>query len=232
MHRPSREFTRRWSLRLSLVGAGMAFGAIMPLIGPADERLFLALHKLGDGPVALRRARPAHAQLHPGGLAASIVAACSGRRLALVVAWSLSCSGLFSDMLVQLVYLVLRPPAARGDPGRPGHAPPRAHNWAQIASFPSGHLVVTTAMAVAAMALVPALRGPLWAYVGLIALTRITFGAHFPMDVLVGGAFGYVVGRFAAGFPTRWARCAERWRGRFRWPSTCLARAPAARGGR
>jgi membrane-associated phospholipid phosphatase len=48
------------------------------------------------------------------------------------------------------------------------------------------------------MSAVPALRTPLWGYVGLIALTRITFGAHFPLDVVAGLVFGAVVGRFCA----------------------------------
>jgi len=59
-------------------------------------------------------------------------------------------------------------------------------------------VAVTTAMAVAAMAAVPALRGPLWVYVGAVALTRMTFGAHFPLDVAAGGFFGYEVGLFSA----------------------------------
>jgi membrane-associated phospholipid phosphatase len=70
--------------------------------------------------------------------------------------------------------------------------------WAHIASFPSGHLVVTTAIAVAGMSIVPQLRGLLWLYVGAIALTRITFGAHFPLDVVAGVIFGYEAGRFSA----------------------------------
>jgi membrane-associated phospholipid phosphatase len=48
---------------------------------------------------------------------------------------------------------------------------------------------------------VPALRAPMWIYVGVIAMTRIVFGAHFPMDVIVGLAFGYVVGRSSAALP-------------------------------
>jgi membrane-associated phospholipid phosphatase len=73
-------------------------------------------------------------------------------------------------------------------------------SWANLPSFPSGHLAVTTAMAVAAMSAVPALRTPLWLYVGAIAITitRITFGAHFPLDVVAGAFFGYEVGRFSA----------------------------------
>jgi membrane-associated phospholipid phosphatase len=121
-------------------------------------------------------------------------------RMMAVAAVTLIFAGLFSDLLVQAVYLVYDRP--RPEEILEGQfVPTPGHNWAEIASFPSGHLVVTTALAVAAMSLVPALRGPMWIYVGLIALTRIVFGAHFPMDVVVGLAFGYVVGRFSAALP-------------------------------
>ena len=52
-------------------------------------------------------------------------------------------------------------------------------------------------MAAAATAL-PVLRRPLIAYVALVALTRVMFGAHFPLDVLVGTALGYEFGTFSA----------------------------------
>jgi membrane-associated phospholipid phosphatase len=71
-------------------------------------------------------------------------------------------------------------------------------SWAHLASFPSGHLIVTAAMAAAAASAVPALRRPLLGYVALVALTRVIFGAHFPLDVLVGGVVGYEIGVFAA----------------------------------
>ena len=71
-------------------------------------------------------------------------------------------------------------------------------SWAHLASFPSGHLIVTAAMAAAAASAVPALRRPLLGYVALVALTRVMFGAHFPLDVLVGGLVGYELGVFAA----------------------------------
>ena len=53
-------------------------------------------------------------------------------------------------------------------------------------------------MAAAAAAALPALRKPLLAYVVMIALTRVLFGAHFPIDVLVGAVMGYELGLFAA----------------------------------
>ncbi len=71
-------------------------------------------------------------------------------------------------------------------------------SWAHLASFPSGHLIVTSAMAAAAASAVPALRRPLLGYVVLVALTRVMFGAHFPIDVLVGGVVGYELGVFTA----------------------------------
>jgi membrane-associated phospholipid phosphatase len=71
-------------------------------------------------------------------------------------------------------------------------------SWAHLASYPSGHLIVTAAMAAAAAAALPALRKPLFAYVVMIGLTRVLFGAHFPIDVLVGAVMGYEIGTFAA----------------------------------
>jgi membrane-associated phospholipid phosphatase len=43
----------------------------------------------------------------------------------------------------------------------------------------------------------PALRIPGFVYLGAIAVTRITFGAHFPLDVAVGTVVGWQVGLFA-----------------------------------
>ena len=56
--------------------------------------------------------------------------------------------------------------------------------------------MVTAAMGAAAASAVPLLRRPLLAYVGVIAVTRVLFGAHFPIDVVVGAALGYELGLF------------------------------------
>jgi membrane-associated phospholipid phosphatase len=53
-------------------------------------------------------------------------------------------------------------------------------------------------MAAAAASAVPSMRRPLLAYVALVALTRVIFGAHFPLDVLVGAVVGHELGIFAA----------------------------------
>lgn len=71
-------------------------------------------------------------------------------------------------------------------------------SWSHIASFPSGHLMVTAAMAGAAGSALARLRPLLLGYVGVIALTRVTFGAHFPIDVVVGALLGYQLGVFSA----------------------------------
>jgi membrane-associated phospholipid phosphatase len=69
-------------------------------------------------------------------------------------------------------------------------------SWAHIASYPFGHLIVTTAMAAAAAAAAPLLRRPLTIYVAAVGFTRVLFGAHFPVDVVVGAALGYELGLF------------------------------------
>jgi membrane-associated phospholipid phosphatase len=202
VHRPSREFSRLWSKRLSiLVGVTIAFGAIMPLLGPLDERLFLAINGLGDGPPWLYEALDPHTRNYVlMSLVALIAASFMGVRMALVTAVMVTFAGLFSDLLVQAAYLAYDRPRPE-EVLSAQFSLAEGRHWSHIASFPSGHLVVTTAIAVAAMSLVPALRTPMWIYVGLIAFTRIAFGAHFPMDVAVGLAFGYVVGRFSAWLP-------------------------------
>jgi len=43
----------------------------------------------------------------------------------------------------------------------------------------------------------PLLRLPAFAYLAAVAVTRITFGAHFPLDVVVGTIVGWQVGLFA-----------------------------------
>ena len=63
--------------------------------------------------------------------------------------------------------------------------------WADIGSDPSGHLLVTTAMAAAAAAAVRALRGPLLAYVGALWPHPPVVWCPCPIDVLVGAAFGH-----------------------------------------
>jgi membrane-associated phospholipid phosphatase len=52
-----------------------------------------------------------------------------------------------------------------------------------------------TALAAAAAFAFPRLRKPLWAYVLLMAYSRVLFGAHFPLDTAAGILVGYVSAR-------------------------------------
>ena len=54
-------------------------------------------------------------------------------------------------------------------------------------------------MVAAAATALPKLRAPLLVYLGAVALTRVLFGAHFPLDVIVGAMLGWETGLFAAG---------------------------------
>ncbi len=61
--------------------------------------------------------------------------------------------------------------------------------------FPSGHVAVAFALAVVAFPYLP----PRWRVVTMVlaatvALTRIYFGAHFPLDVVGGAALGIAIG--------------------------------------
>jgi membrane-associated phospholipid phosphatase/MFS family permease len=197
-------FARRWAIRFALlVAATLGVGVLAPLLQPADERLFLEVNSLGGGPEWLRDALDPHTRNYVLlCLAATVGAAFYGRRAAIGAAVATTVAALWSDVLVQLVYMLYvrdRPEEVLGAQAllvEGGH-------WAHIASFPSGHMVVTTAIVVAGMAAVPWLRAPFWLYCGVIGLTRITFGAHFPLDVVAGMAFGYPVGVFAYELVTR-----------------------------
>jgi membrane-associated phospholipid phosphatase len=52
-------------------------------------------------------------------------------------------------------------------------------------------MAVITAIAATAWFAIPQLRGILLAYVAVNAVTRVAFGAHFPLDVIAGVALGY-----------------------------------------
>jgi membrane-associated phospholipid phosphatase/MFS family permease len=197
---PGRAFGRLWSGRLAALVAGtLLLAACTPLLAGLDHRGFTAINALGAGPTWVYEALDPHSRNYVLLCLLAVVTAAAvrggragGTALAVLVA------ALFSDVLVQAVYLLYDRPRPEEVLSSAQVLLVEGRSWAHIASFPSGHLVVTTAIAVAAMSAVPRLRGLLWAYVAAIALTRITFGAHFPLDVAAGLVFGAVVGRFSA----------------------------------
>ncbi len=98
-------------------------------------------------------------------------------------------AGIIAYAMVQLCWALWERP-------RPeevlGTLPANSHRFAGLPSFPSGHVAVTTAIVATVGSLVPALRVVLWGYVLIIGVTRISYGAHFPSDVIAGFVMGYL----------------------------------------
>jgi dolichol-phosphate mannosyltransferase len=192
---------RAWTPRLSaLILAVIALGAAMPVVQPLDNALMLAINGLGDGPEWLYQALDPHTRNYILLLSATVIAAAVtmrrpryvlGAALGVVLAAYLAGAAL---EVVKLFIERARPEEVLGGQIELSHG----RSWAHLASFPSGHLIVTSAMAAAAASAIPALRRPLLVYVALVALTRVMFGAHFPIDVAVGAVVGYELGVFAA----------------------------------
>ena len=105
-------------------------------------------------------------------------------------------AGVFADLVLEVLQVTFdrpRPEEALGAEALRSHG----RHWSHIPSFPSGHLIVTTALVAAAATMAPLLRVPAFTYLAAIAVTRITFGAHFPLDVAVGTIVGWQVGLFS-----------------------------------
>ena len=191
---------REWAPR---IGLGMLLAwtvaAAMPLLGPLDEDLFLAINALGDGPEWLYQALDPHSRnylLLAGAATLAVLAATRRLRYAGGALLAMAFAGVFSDLVLEVLQLGFdrpRPEEALGAEVQRSHG----RHWAHIPSFPSGHLIVTTALVSAAIALAPKLRVPALVYLVAVAVTRITFGAHFPLDVLLGAIIGWQVGFFS-----------------------------------
>jgi MFS family permease/membrane-associated phospholipid phosphatase len=192
---------RGWTPRLAtLLLAVIALGAALPVLQPLDNALELAINGLGDGPEWLYQALDPHTRNYILLTATTVIAAAitlRRPRYVLGAALGVLLAAYLAGAALEVVKVFIeraRPEEVLGAQVQLSHG----RSWAHLASYPSGHLIVTTAMAAAAASAVPALRRPLIAYVALVALTRVTFGAHFPIDVLVGAVLGRELGVFAA----------------------------------
>lgn len=225
-----------WWLRLLAgIGAVLAIAAALPLLDGADAALFTSMNRLGDGPEWIYQTLDPHSRNYALIVAATAavlaIGVARGRgRAGLILggAVAVTASAFLSDLFLEVFQLLVdrpRPEEALGDSVLLSHD----RTWAHIPSFPSGHLIVTTAMVVTAAAVAPVLRPVLWLYVAAVAVTRVVFGAHYPLDVVVGIAFGYEAGLFsvalgrAAGLLPAWVDV-----GHARLPALRPRRSPVA----
>jgi membrane-associated phospholipid phosphatase/predicted MFS family arabinose efflux permease len=202
------EVAREWAPRIGLgMLAAWAVAAALPLLAPLDERLFVAINHLGDGPEWLYQALDPHSRnymLLAGAAALAVLLGSRRLRFAGGALLAMVFAGVFSDLVLEVVQLGVdrpRPEEALGAEAMRSHG----RHWGHIPSFPSGHLIVTTALVSAAAAMARRLRPALFLYLAAVAVTRIAFGAHFPLDVLLGTILGWQVGLFSVAL-TRAAR--------------------------
>jgi membrane-associated phospholipid phosphatase len=189
-----------WLPRIGLtVLLALSVAAALPLLSELDEQLFLAINGLGDGPEWLYQTLDPHGRNYMLLTAVATLAVLfSTRSLRFAVGATIAMlfAGVFADLVMQVVQLAVdrpRPEEALGADVLRSHD----RHWGHIPSFPSGHLVVTSALVTAAAVLAPPLRAVLLTYLAAVAFTRMTFGAHFPLDVAVGAVIGTTVGRFS-----------------------------------
>jgi membrane-associated phospholipid phosphatase len=185
---------RQWSPRtLAVLGGTVAIGAALPALQPLDEAAFLAINHLGDGPEWVYQALDPHTRNYVllFTLAVLGTAIVTRRpRYALGAGVAVVLAGYLAGVALEFVKVFVdRPRPEEVLAGEAWISHDRA--WSHIASYPSGHLIVTTALATVAALTVPKLRSPLVVYVAAVGLTRVLFGAHFPLDVVVGAALGY-----------------------------------------
>jgi undecaprenyl-diphosphatase len=181
------------------IALAWAVAAALPLLAGADEALFLAVNGLGDGPEWLYQALDPHSRnylLLAAGAAVAVLLGTRSLRFAAGAVLAMLFAGVFADVVLEIIQFAIdrpRPEEALGAEVARSHD----RHWAAIPSFPSGHLIVTTALVVAASRMAPRLGYVVFPYLAAIAITRMTFGAHFPLDVVLGTIAGWQVGTFA-----------------------------------
>ncbi len=192
---PSRGWLVRWAGSLAgLYAAVLATGLLVAAttLQELDKALFQAVNAFGPGPEPIFELLEAPARNYVLLIAVPLGAAilAGPRRIPGVLAAEVA-AGTLAIVLLQAVYALYDRP-------RPSEVFDGAevvlaygHNWARIEAFPSGHMAVITALAATAWFAFPRLRYPLMGYVALNAVTRVLFGAHFPIDVVAGIVLGY-----------------------------------------
>jgi membrane-associated phospholipid phosphatase len=193
--RPSRAWALRWTASLAvLYSVILGTGVLVAGTGlqAVDETLFRWVNALGPGPALLFEVLEDPERNYPllGALilgAALVTRAVAIRRL---IALELVAATL-AIALLEAMYLVFDRPRPVEVFDRAEIALAEGRDWAGIESFPSGHMAVVTALAATAWFAIPKLRWILVGYIVLNGVTRVSFGAHFPADVLAGTLLGY-----------------------------------------
>jgi membrane-associated phospholipid phosphatase len=83
--------------------------------------------------------------------------------------------------------------ARRPRPDLPG-LPPLVHTMSNR-SYPSAHATTSAAAAMGLSRVLPA--APVWVVAGLLALSRLYLGVHYPSDTVAGFALGVAVAELA-----------------------------------
>jgi MFS family permease len=195
----------RWPARLAAAtAAAIGIGYALPLLQPVDNELFVAVNGMGDGPEWLYDLLDPHARNYVLLVLLAVVGTAivyRRARYAAGAAVAVVLAGYSAGAVLNFIKLFgdrARPEEVLGDQVLLTHG----RTWAEIASYPSGHLIVTAALVTATAAILPRLRPVLYTYLAAIALTRITFGAHFPIDVVVGAVLGREFALFSVALAT------------------------------
>jgi MFS family permease len=178
----------------------LAFGllASVPVLGVlvahtelqhVDKVLYRPINDLGPGHDLIWRALDPHMRNYLILLGVAVVAAVVTRRPTLQVLGRVGGGALLSWGLLDVVHFVYDRPRPE-EVLEPGEISLNGHHWANLNSFPSGHMALTAALGVGIALAFPRLRALMWSYVVLVAFTRVMFGAHFPLDVVAGTAMG------------------------------------------
>ncbi len=157
----------------------------------ADEQLFLWIHgivgDLGDGPLVYLTELGSLYAMVALGIALWVT---GRRRLGGPVLIALATSSIIGYAWKMAI---ARP--------RPYEVFPQVLdlNEILIQSFPSGHSLVTFTVAGVMMVRCPRYANLMLVFAGLIAVSRVLIGAHFPFDVIAGAALGLLIGKGVGG---------------------------------
>jgi membrane-associated phospholipid phosphatase/predicted MFS family arabinose efflux permease len=197
LHVPSSRWLAGWTgLLVAVYGLTLGTGLVFAVTGlhRVDEALFRIVNSVGPGPELLYHTLNPHLPNYVGITAVAVIAAARvGRRAVPTVVAVVVGSALLAWGLLEALYAVYDRP--RPEEVLPAAAINIGGRWDFIESFPSGHMAIMSALAVATSLAFPRLKGPLWAYVLLMAYSRVLFGAHFPLDTVAGIVVGYVSAR-------------------------------------